>query len=576
MQRVLPFKPTIFVLTFVVGIVILAPLINTSDYRRGGFTAFLVSLTVVLLVAPVYMPAELKARLHRLKVPAIIAGSALLSWYLFGINLQAEFGVIDDHEIMYFAGPGRPESLSEAWSLLLETEVGNPGGFPRYRPSYYAIRIGEALVWGMNPFLWYLARLVMAAAFMSVFWFLLEPHFGFIIGGLALLFVFAYGYWGDIFARLGPAEAYAAFGTSIFALGWTHLRRTSGDSSTRQALWGWTLLTIGALIPIGAKENFLILLVPVAIAAHASLRKRNERLIALMGTTIITVYSLFISWAVVTALTEIGVTIRAEPITLSSRAAVALDALGAPFSLFMLATLAAMTAIRNVARRRFEHTDLHRIASVSQWAVGGCFILYLSQVIFYNGDWPVGFRYDFPGALYKPLFFLSLAWFLSRSLQVVKEDNRYYAGFKYGMIVSLVLAIPPAGFESIREVGNHNVRGTQAFTAQLDAVILALDQNPGAALVLESHHPLDYEQIYSWPRFLRANQIASPLFLRLHGYSETTVVLPRQKMLSQLLERASKEGDQEIGPIRELENFSDKCFSLHLSGRTATECTDLN
>ena len=73
-----------------------------------------------------------------------LAFSIVVGMFLAGNNLKAEFGPIDDHEVVNWLGADRKILLSEIPQMLKETELGRFGKYARYRPSYYTLRIGES------------------------------------------------------------------------------------------------------------------------------------------------------------------------------------------------------------------------------------------------------------------------------------------------------------------------------------------------------------------------------------------------------------------------------------------------
>ena len=96
--------------------------------------------------------------------------SAIMVLAIFGRVVASKWSVIDDHEIMLFLGRDGKLYLSEIFSTLKLTEVGNFGSLTRYRPSYYILRLLECVVWGANPAYWYAFRLGLLILAVSLFW----------------------------------------------------------------------------------------------------------------------------------------------------------------------------------------------------------------------------------------------------------------------------------------------------------------------------------------------------------------------------------------------------------------------
>jgi len=68
--------------------------------------------------------------------------------YTFGDNLSAKWWIIDDHEIFYYLTPNtETQSTYGLWfidTLIHKTEIGQFGDYPRYRLSYFPLRILDA------------------------------------------------------------------------------------------------------------------------------------------------------------------------------------------------------------------------------------------------------------------------------------------------------------------------------------------------------------------------------------------------------------------------------------------------
>jgi len=208
-------RPFIVIVSCAVGCALLAPKIG-SGYAEGRTHVFLGALFLVAAVAWRFPAvAAWSARHERL---VVFLGAALLVLPLFGKDLQAEWGIIDDHEIMTYLGPRERLPIAEVPSRLMQKEVGQPGKSLRYRPAYYLLRLMETALWGKNCTLWYLARIVILTVSIALTWLLLRPAFGFVASALFLAYLMSLQFWCDIFAKLGPAEAYIVFGLALFCV----------------------------------------------------------------------------------------------------------------------------------------------------------------------------------------------------------------------------------------------------------------------------------------------------------------------------------------------------------------------
>src|SRR5229473_2323515 len=93
--------------------------------------------------------------------------SSVIAFLLTGKQIyQANWGLIDDHEIFNFLGSDFYLPLSDIWhTLLTKTEVVSQQG--RFRPGYYVFKLTETSLWGANIHLWYLVRTIGFAVFLS-------------------------------------------------------------------------------------------------------------------------------------------------------------------------------------------------------------------------------------------------------------------------------------------------------------------------------------------------------------------------------------------------------------------------
>ncbi len=231
------------------------------------------------LVAPADFAAALTAA----------AGALLLAFLRLRTSLTTGFGPIDDHEQVGWIS-GRPRLLlTEYLSTLLNgTEVGDIGQYPRFRPTYYAVRVAEAAVFGSNSGLWYWASLVaygVTVTLLSVSMWLcirpsvsrLTPPWGIVAAvAVSTLGVLAYGSlnaWLGVTARLGPSELLAMLGVSLVLLAGTQL-------VGRWSWWWWLPATLGVLLAVRSKENFLPVGLAVVVVGLYSYW-RNRRIVDL-------------------------------------------------------------------------------------------------------------------------------------------------------------------------------------------------------------------------------------------------------------------------------------------------------
>ncbi len=198
---------------------------------------------------------------------ALVSAFVVAMWAT-GPSLRAKFGPIDDHEPLIWMGPDGHLPWSEFWTTFIDkTEVGQWGGLSRFRPAYYLLRVGEAVLFGNNPWAWYACVLVMYTAACAVFGYVAAVWLStavrgsrawicwsvVLVGSAVGAFLFAgLNAWSGILARLGPSELLGLLATGVVLLSLTKLSLGLGR------LW-WIPALLGVTTAIFAKESFFVL-----------------------------------------------------------------------------------------------------------------------------------------------------------------------------------------------------------------------------------------------------------------------------------------------------------------------------
>lgn len=210
------------------------------------------------------------------------AGTAFA--FLAAPDLSAGFGPIDDHEPLSWLGEDGRLALTEApRTLLQETEVGRWPDTPRFRPFYYIVRVGQTVVFGDSPQLWYLSVLALITLTCALIGF----TFGLLMDRaldlrrrhlrLAMLTITSVagtlvwtglGAWVGIAARLGPSESLGLLGVGVAGLGATKL--AFGGSR-----WWWPVLLGGISTAVLSKETFVgLVFLGLMVGAYCYSRDR--------------------------------------------------------------------------------------------------------------------------------------------------------------------------------------------------------------------------------------------------------------------------------------------------------------
>ena len=155
-----------------------------------------------------------------------------IAWYSWAPLLNAQWGLIDDHEVMAFVGTEARLPPSQFVAALKTTELNPEASLARFRPSYYVVRTLEAMAWGKNARQWYGLRIAIATILALTVAYVGVLFAGPILTTGFLTFSLFAGYWADIFARAGPGETYAVLGVCLIALLLDQLRKSTVNFAT--------------------------------------------------------------------------------------------------------------------------------------------------------------------------------------------------------------------------------------------------------------------------------------------------------------------------------------------------------
>jgi hypothetical protein len=542
-------------------------------------------------LAPAWKLGTAAARAIRRHSTLLVAVVSLcLAIGIFGRSIWTDWFPFDDHDLMLFVGPERTLSISRFLGLLPEIGSGALGIPTRFRPSYWFLRLVECLVWGAQPYGWHAFRVIILGMALFLFWRMAASTLGWLGAGMLCAYVLTYPYWGEIVGWLGPGETYALAGLPIYIWGMARLLHGVKGAGKGQLQAGCAVL-LGSVICMGAKENFVLLVLPSAYLAYRAYSRREAVSLSFALASI--AFAAYVSGGIVTAMLRSGTDVYLHSISPSQRAARLLAAVQSPPNLVPLLSLATLTVLPGTILLCKELTrEARRAVLRSQFWMAVLALVYLSQLVFYNGTWPTGTRYDFPGLLYLPasvfvMFRLGMLLTPPASRRAATQAARSALALAMALLVTARGYGPTVGFLE------RNVSMTHEFVSGLEHIVGVLREHEDHALVIESGSSMDYEMIFSYERFLRAYGVKNALFLRLHGYSLDTATYTLESALSANLVEVSDNGSTSYDPLSRLnqlpakeypgfsaldglEQFGDRCYSLDLSGNSLTECEIVN
>lgn len=468
----------------------------------------------------------------------VLISTIILAFYL--PVFQARFGVADDHEIIHYLSNGRI-SVFDIWAILTtETEAGSPFQTSRYRPIYYLLRLTETWMWADWATPWYIARLAILAYFSFEAFRLVQRLMG---PGYAITFFLAILFsrvFVDSLLRLGAAESYAALGCALCMTG---ARRIS-QSGLLPA--NAVLVAIGTLISVGSKENFVFLLLPLAMILVNGLEGRNAASIATRTmTTIVLALGLVIWSAVLPGTFGKGATLYQE--ALPKLAFLQSHPIITSLAIALIAGIALIMASRIVLRM----TWLERWVPVNREALlwAGLFVAAIVLQLLVYREFVTRNRYGFP-AIHMLIFLgLLIVSFVHGKLKEREwpQSIRDWGAIAVSVVVVLIVIMPET--KAWKRV-NRMVQETVVFQERYAKLAAAIRNNPESNVVFIVHRYDSYEPIVSVQRNLFRDFGKFPVAVAVEGD------IKRDKLATQLTARMrdwQENGGRGFVPLKDID-----------------------
>jgi hypothetical protein len=504
---------------------------------------------------------------------AVLSGA--ISFLLIGKQIyQASWGLIDDHEIFYFLGPGLHLPLTDIWgTLLAKTEVGSLQG--RFRPSYYAVKLLETSFWGANVHLWYLARTIGFAIFLSSIWWFMRRFVGGWLSGVLTAYISLLPLWAGVWSRLGPSEAHGAtcIGIMVFA---AYFIFFSDTPRTRNV--SAIALTLATIALIGMKETFIpISGGTIAVFILAGVRKQLSPsvLVILMLAMLASLGG--IAFVVRKQVLASGTDYYEKPIELWPVLAFTgkglLSAIKRTWWLYAIPIL--FFGLLDVIPRK-PLGDWIKTSSAAVGLYGFLLAMYATQCALYRSEFPLNSRYDFPAMLLVPLTCCILACeFFYKIRTFFSERTINYAQFAAAAFLFFCFALDSAYLDKGKALSaavRANIETTNEFYNELQLVLRAADKSPEGPIILEAYGPGAYEPVFSLSSYLPALGARNRISVRLHPDEKSQGILYDD--LQQRLARLEEAGTGAFSPLRDnLAGRPHDCISIGINGSPDAGCS---
>ena len=406
--------------------------------------------------------------------------------YLFGENLFAKWWLIDDHEIFRFLGNSTNQNIWADFNYILinKTEIGSFGNFPRYRPSYYILRLIETFLWKDNSIYWYAFRLIVSYFFVVAIYLYFNKLFTKPTSLLIALFVILQTYFNDIFSRLGPGEFYCILGLLILFYSFYFLNK-------KKITLFIIFSTLGSLVSIGSKENFLFLaIVPFFIIWKFKKRLKSYDFVIL---SLPFLYAILIFLSLFLTFQKGSSDIYGNSVGIGDRLFILFNSY---LNMYSLISILIIGICSFIVFKLFKKVYINIFYII----VLNFFVLSFN-IVFYNGDFPQDNRYDFPGVLsFQIIVILFLYLFLKFLLEYVNATRliKKYC-FEMMMVFILLISIPWQNASKIYQATLLNKQRTNDFSKSL-LKLRKIEAN--TSLILLYDRVLDFEPVDSFNFYL--------------------------------------------------------------------------
>jgi hypothetical protein len=210
--------------------------------------------------------------------------------------------------------------------------------------------------------------------------------------------------------------------------------------------------------------------------------------------------------------------------------------------------------IMNVVRGRSLARRVWRIEILALFVLAACLALWLSQYVFYDGKWPAGTRYDFPGVLAIPLALVAAAALGMKLLRTLGWDRRILRAVRAGLVVGLLLLVGSRDLATLRQGAIATIENNYAFALCLDTLSEKAAAHPDRPILFVTWRPWDFEPAHSYRQFLAYRGVMNPFYLSLLGFSPD--IFPPgspDRRLAAELQTISTRGGRGFRPLEELQ-----------------------
>jgi len=405
---------------------------------------------------------------------------------------QADFALIDDHEIISLLGREGRLTMGQVIPLIRDYAIEKAG---RFRPGYYTLKVLEAYVADGHANCWHVHRcllaIVSAGALYCLVRCLLPPFAAAIV---ALLF-FA-GRQNEIWIRLGPNETYGV-PFCLVGMAWVALWVARDRWRPTTLLPGFTLIWLAgfmkeSFIPVlPGVLAFLYIIMPIVLR-HPVLRP-GSLTFADSLTLVLLLLGIGIQVGlVILVLKKYGHVYGASFTATAFVGAIkpTMKEYARQSAWFLAVVVALLRPLLGTGPGREFRSWFCDMASMVGLLLAGAFLILVPQWAIL-GRQPLAGRYLIPGNLFV-VFSVSVALYFSFG----KSSLQGPVLVKFALLSVFLTIVLFRGRET-RQAAHWHAYDTRRFQARVQQIVQLKEAHPDLPLLFCSEDPDDWEALYS-------------------------------------------------------------------------------
>jgi hypothetical protein len=273
---------------------------------------------------------------------------------------------------------------------------------------------------------------------------------------------------------------------------------------------------------IGSKENFTFFsifpLYLIFILSKVEIRGLYENIIGLISIILVT-YSIFIlcvlGWYFLSTHEEIsGYGLNEN--TLVRIVYKFLKIIFIHWGGILLIPIILFLKFKNKVIQKNDYDQLKQLLTKMFFYLVVVSFLLFFQVVYYTGGLPSGTRYDFPTIILYSSYLIILVFYSKLILPIFIESKHV----KFLILLMLLSAFIskntiPNIFRTASMTSSH-VINTENYYSTIEKIKLLSSQSPKQSIIINSFNVWDFELISSFYKFLRANEVENPMYLKLN------------------------------------------------------------